>query len=94
MTKVTLPKGCAGLDMADGTKYNAGADGAVDMSSDHARYLKTSWYGQHGVMNSQTLSFGTKKTMLCYPCKRAWNAWSVTCPKCGQPTVEPTIDEV
>jgi len=89
MAKVTLPSGCSGLDMADGTKYNADGTGRVEMSSEHAKYLKTSWYGQSGVMaDSQSLSFGTKKTKLCTPCKRAWNAWSVTCPRCGEPTIE------
>lgn len=89
MTKVTLPDGCRGLDMADGTKYNADGRGSVDMSAEHARYLKTSWYGQSGVMTtSQSLSFGTKKTMLCTACKKAWNAWNKTCPRCGEPTTE------
>jgi hypothetical protein len=89
MAKVTLPDGCKGLDMADGTKYNADGRGRVDMSPEHAKYLKTSWYGQSGVMtDSQSLSFGTKRSMLCTPCKRAWNAWSTTCPRCGEPTTE------
>lgn len=89
MAKVTLPSGCNGLDMADGTKYNADATGRVEMSNKHAKYLKTSWYGQNGVMtDTQSLSFGTKKTKLCVRCKRAWNAWSETCPRCGEPTVE------
>lgn len=89
MAKVTLPDGCYGLDMADGTKYNADGQGRVDMSDDHSKYLKNSWYGQNGVMSAaQSLSFGTKKTKLCTPCKRAWNAWSETCPRCGEPTIE------
>lgn len=89
MAKVTLPKGCTGLDMADGTKYNADGRGRVEMDSKHSKYLKTSWYGQTGVMSdSQSLSFGTKRSRLCGPCKRAWNAWSTQCPRCGEPTIE------
>lgn len=90
MPKIQLPDGCKGLDMADGTKYSAKAGDTVEVSDAHAKYIKTSYYGQSGIMaGSEQLSFGTKKTMVCLPCRgRRWNAWNDTCPKCGAETVE------
>ncbi len=89
MAKVTLPDGCTGLDMADGTRYDADSRGRVDVDSDHARHVGKSWYGSAGVMaGGERFSFGTKKTRLCRPCKRAWNAWNEACPRCGAQTSE------
>lgn len=88
MTTVQLPDGCTGLDFADGTKYDAPRQGGtVDLDSGHARYVGTSWYGQNGVMTGATnFSFGTRTGRRCTECRRTWNAWSHTCPKCGQDT--------
>jgi len=90
MPKIQLPDGCKGLDMADGTKYTGKPGDKVEVSENHAKYIKTSYYGQSGIMApSEQMSFGTKKTMICKPCHgRRWNAWNDTCPKCGTPTVE------
>ncbi len=93
MAKVTLPTGCSGLDMADGTKYNADGRGRVDLDPKHSKFLKTSWYGQTGVMHdNQSLSFGTKSARICRPCNRAWNAWSKRCPKCGRFTAKEKVE--
>lgn len=93
MPKIQLPDGCRGLDMADGTKYTAKPGDKVEVSDAHAKYIGTSFYGQSGIMaKGERMSFGTKRTMVCTPCKRRWNAWNDTCPKCGQPTIE-EIDE-
>lgn len=89
MTRVQLPDGCTGLDMANGKKYTAEKPGGqVEVSGRDARFIGTSWYGQSGVMaGSQSLSFGTKKSRWCAPCRRAWNAWSRDCPRCGAATI-------
>lgn len=77
----------SGLDFANGMKISGDKPGAtVEVSSRNARYLKNSWYGQAGVITSTGFSFGTKGTRVCVPCRRAWNNWSVECPKCGLPT--------
>lgn len=94
MTRVRLPDGCTGLDMANGTRYDAdAAGGTVDVASSDARYINTSWYGQSGVMRgAASFTFATKGGRYCPPCNRTWNAWSADCPKCGQPT-DPIVEE-
>ena len=88
MTKVQLPDGCTGLDMADGRRYTAAkAGGQVEVSGADARYIGTSFYGQSGIMaGSQSLTLGTKKGRWCDPCRFLAQAWSDTCPRCGAET--------
>lgn len=88
MTKVQLPEGCYGLDMADGKKYKANRPGGtVEVSSKDAHYIDTSFYGQQGIMTGrERFSFGTRKGQWCGPCRRLWNVWNKTCPKCGAET--------
>lgn len=89
MPRITLPDGCKGLDMADGTKYTSGAGDKVDVSPAHAKFIKTSYYGESGIMHGgERTNIGTKRGMRCDPCLRVWNAWNAECPKCGNPTVE------
>lgn len=89
MSKIALPDGCMGLDFADGTRVDADGRGRVDVPESYARQIGKSWYGSAGVMaGGERFSFGTKKSRLCRPCKRAWNAWSETCPRCGAETTE------
>lgn len=91
MTKINLPPGCVGFDCKDGTKYTADRPGgAVDVNDRHAAAVKTGQFsGDANLLSSGVaLSFGTKKGRRCEPCGRIWNAWSVNCPKCGEPTVE------
>jgi hypothetical protein len=86
MTKVTLPDGCYGLEMADGTKID-GRAGAAEVSPEHARAIDKSWYKGAGVLTGgQRFSFGTRTGRRCVPCKRTWNSWSLLCPKCGEDT--------
>lgn len=86
MAEVTLPPGCYGIEMGDGTKYDANRQGRVTVSDEHAPYIKSSQNGQLGIVSPRGLTFGTKKGRRCAPCARLWNAWSTTCPRCGQET--------
>jgi hypothetical protein len=90
MTRVRLPDGCTGLDMANGRKYTAEKPGGtVDVTARDARYIDTSWYGQGqaGIMRGgPAFTLGTKTGRWCLPCKRLWQAWSSQCPRCGQAT--------
>lgn len=90
MTKVQLPDGCTGLDMAGGRKYTAAKPGGtIEVSSADSRYIGTSFYGQSGIMHgSQSITLGTKRGRRCEPCSRTWNAWSDLCPRCGGETTE------
>ena len=93
MPKIQLPDGCRGLDMADGTKYTSKPGDKVEVSDNHAKYLKTSFYGQSGIMaHGERMSFGTKVVKVCsaHCSPTRWNAWNDTCPRCGKPTTEET----
>jgi hypothetical protein len=84
-TRVTVPPGCRGLDSRDGTKYKATRSGTVTIDDDrHVSELKRS--GGLMLSSQETWSFGTKTGRWCASCGRMWNAWSVTCPKCGRDT--------
>lgn len=88
MTKVQLPEGCYGLDMANGKKYKADKPGGqVEVSAKDAHYIDTSFYGQTGIMSGrESFTFGTRKGQVCAPCRRLWNVWSKQCPRCGEDT--------
>jgi hypothetical protein len=96
MTKVQLPDGCSGLDMANGRKYTAAkAGGTIEVSGADAKFIDTSFYGQTGIMaGAQSLTIGTKAGRWCEPCRFLAQAWSVTCPRCGAETTPiPTAGE-
>lgn len=87
MPKVTLPEGCTGLDFDNGSSVSGPQGSAVEVTDAQAREIDGSWYKRSNVMNSsQRLSIGTKGGKYCTPCRRLWNAWNETCPKCGEPT--------
>lgn len=88
-TKVTLPPGCTGLDMGDGTRYSPPYKGSeyVQVDDRHARALRASHHAAHGVVvTGAQFAFGTRTSRVCPPCNRVWNAWNTTCPRCGAPT--------
>jgi hypothetical protein len=91
VTRVQLPAGCTGLDMANGVRYDAErAGGSVEVSAGDARYINTSWYGpgQAGIMRgAPSFVIGTRAGRWCTPCKRLWQAWSENCPRCGAATI-------
>lgn len=90
---VTLPPGCTGLDMQDGTRYTAtkASHGTIQVADAHAAAINRGYYGSAGIMHAgQRLSFGTRRGQLCVPCNRLWNAWNTSCPRCGAATQERT----
>jgi len=87
MPKVNLPEGCYGLSFEDGSKVDGKSGQPVEVTDAQASAIGKSWNNRSGVLNTNArLSFGTKKGKLCSPCKRMWNAWSDTCPRCGEDT--------
>lgn len=93
MPKITVPEGCNGLTMEDGTRYNANREGRVDMRSEHADVLSKSWYQSAGVMSaSERVALGTRTGRTCTTCSptRRWNAWNTHCRICGSPTIKET----
>jgi hypothetical protein len=93
LVRIQLPDGCYGLDMADGTgrKYTAKPGDKVEVSENHARMIKKSFYGDAGIMSgSESYAMGTKTGRWCRSCQpaRLWNAWNGLCPRCGADTIE------
>lgn len=90
MSRVRMPDGCTGLDMADGTKYTGRPGDVVEVSREHARDINKSWYGGSGVMRGEeAYAIGTRTARVCTACAptRRWNAWNTCCPRCGAPTL-------
>lgn len=88
-TRVTLPDGCTGIDMADGTRYTPRpGQEHIEVNPAHAAAIKSSRWGQMGLLPGEAFTFGTRAGRLCAPCNRMWNAWTDTCHRCGQPTQE------
>jgi hypothetical protein len=89
MSRVTVPPGCTGLDMADGTRYNADRHGRVQVADRHARAIRRGWYGDSGVMVvDEQHHLGTRTGRWCTTCApaRLWNTWNLQCPRCGHDT--------
>jgi hypothetical protein len=88
VTRVQLPDGCYGLEMASGRKYDAPrSGGTVEVDPADARYIGTSFYGQSGIMRGgEQFCIGTRKGRRCPECTRIWQAWSALCPRCNKPT--------
>lgn len=93
MPRIQLPDGCYGLDMADGKRYSAKPGDYVNVSAGHAAAIKTSYYGQSGIMRGgEQFAVGTRAGRWCRACSpaRLWNVWNAQCPRCGHDT---TIEE-
>jgi hypothetical protein len=87
MTRVQLPDGCYGLDMANGRQYTADPGGQVNVDAADAKYINTSFYGTAGIMRGgPQFSIGTRLGRWCAGCKRIWQNWSTFCPKCSAET--------
>lgn len=88
--KITMPPGCEGFNMEDGTRYSGKPGGTVEVSDRHAKAVDRQIGGDGGLAYAGGYRgfVGTKTGRWCAPCRRIWNAWSHTCPKCGEPTME------
>lgn len=89
--RVKLPPGCTGLDLADGTRYDADHRGSTIVSDNHARDIETGYYGLTGLIDArQPATLATSRTRWCRNCtpSRAWQAWTDTCHRCGAPTTD------
>jgi hypothetical protein len=96
MPRVQLPPGCAGF--ADGDrKYMAerGAGSFVNIDDTDPvgaralQKLRGQDYASAGLVDAGPEKFFTVRKndgRWCKPCRRVWNRWSLTCPKCGHDT--------
>ena len=86
---VTLPPGCAGFTMEDGTQYRGREGGSVTVADGHAPFIQRQVGGDAGLVGSAAFRqfAGTKDGRWCAPCRRIWNRWNAVCPKCGRDTI-------
>lgn len=91
MPKVMLPPGCYGLEMGDGTRIDRRRNAEyAEVTDKQASAIRRNWAGQSGVLVvDDTHHIGTRNGRWCTNCKptRVWNAWNISCPKCGAATV-------
>lgn len=90
MPRVKLPPGCNGLtSRIDGTTYTGKPGTAISIADHHAAEMGISKRtgSDNGLLSlKEGWSFGTKAGRWCAACRRLWNSWSVTCPRCGEAT--------
>jgi hypothetical protein len=82
--RVTLPDGARAVAMDGTDRYTAGPGDKVSVNAAHAQAIRT--FGQSRPAGER-FAFGTRRGRYCGGCARTWNAWSVTCPRCGADTV-------
>jgi hypothetical protein len=87
VTRVQLPPNCYGIEGPSGQKYSAKPGGTIDVPQHVADRIKNSSAGASGILRGgELLALGTKRGRWCDACSRWWQAWSMQCPRCGEPT--------
>ena len=87
--QVSLPPGCRGFNMQDGTSYYDRGSGRVTVADEHAPFVRRQVGGDAGLTGHGGFrSFlGTRDGRWCPSCRRIWNRWNAVCVKCGGDTV-------
>lgn len=86
MPRIQLPEGARAVDSSG--RYTARPGDQVTVSPGHAAAIHR--YAQRRPTGDRH-SFGTRISRWCATCRRLWNAWNTTCPRCGAETslIEP-----
>lgn len=84
--RVTLPPGCSGFNLQDGTEYKGRAGGSVTVSDEHAPFIRRQVGGDAGLVGhgSSRLFLGTRDGRWCPECHFLANSWSTECPRCAR----------
>lgn len=93
MPRVHLPPGCLGF--ADGDRKYLGVNGPgsyVNLEDGSAQLakLRGQGYASAGLVDAGPEKFFTIRRddgRWCRPCRRVWNRWNGTCPRCGLETL-------
>jgi hypothetical protein len=85
--RVTLPPGCAGFTTADGRTLPAKAGTSIVLEDHDVARLMKSGHAANGLISRQAHRLGTKQGRWCLACRRLWQAWSLECPNCHEPTM-------
>jgi hypothetical protein len=95
MTTVSVPPGCIGVELADGTKVDANKQGKVVVDHPQAeRLLSKSSLGKQGVISRTSIGFGHVKsnTAVCSGCGFTGWGWQKNCPKCSAEMIKETTE--
>lgn len=89
--RVELPKGCYGLDVPGGGRYDATRPGGhVTVSEGDARKIRKA-NGESGMLTAGAgLVIGTRRGQRCtsQTCGFLAQVWAKSCPRCNSPTTE------
>ena len=87
--QVTLPPGCRGFRMQDGTHYTGREGGHVNVADEHAPHIRREVGGDAGLAGhgSARVFLGTKAGKWCIACRFLAQSWATACPRCSGPVV-------
>jgi hypothetical protein len=72
---------------SDGAVFKASSSGVVSVPDEYSAELSASNAVRNGILStSRSFGIGTRGTRRCTHCRRNWQSWSETCPKCTRPT--------
>lgn len=85
MTDYRVQKGCMGVSMEDGTRYNADSSGRIRVENPmHAHYIEQNAKIAGGHIHQAGVATQIKtKSRYCAPCRFTGFAWQKNCPRCG-----------
>jgi hypothetical protein len=93
MSSFTVPAGCTGVELPNGTKLDANRAGkvTVDNPADERAVAKSVGI-KTGVIGKSMLGFSHMKenTAHCSGCVFTGFGWQSTCPKCGAEMIKET----
>jgi hypothetical protein len=94
MTTFTVPKGCTGVELPNGKKYDATRGGKVKIDdAREAKYASKTVLAGNGVLSRTVTTFSEVKgtSKVCSSCSFVGWKWQVTCPKCSGEMIQETI---
>lgn len=84
MTDYSVPRGCTGLQMQDGTRYQANRAGRVVVDRpDHARHIERVSGEGGGHIHRSTGGIPVTGAKHCPACRFVGYGWQSTCPRDG-----------
>lgn len=89
-TELQLPTNCYGIELPNGKPINSSKPGGkIDVPDEWMPAVEGSTAAHSGILpTNRGFSLGTRTGRWCAPCRFLAQAWSLECPKCGEPTVE------
>lgn len=95
MTDYSVPPGCTGLQMQDGTRYPATRTGRVVVdNANHAKHIERVSGNGGGHIHRSTGGIPVTNSKHCPTCRFVGYGWQSTCPRDGSPLVDAAADLV